>query len=163
MIVAQTEVNEEFDDAGRKAFRVFAHFIFGNNTAQVNINMTDPVTKQSAGSEKIAMTAPVIQSKSSSGYVGQFTMPTAYTRDTLPQFNDTRVKIVAIPAHKIAVFSYSGSLSQTCFNAKLTKFKTALAREKIVSVDEPTFTRFNSSWQLPFFRRNEIWIEVANL
>jgi hypothetical protein len=161
MIVAQNEVNEEFDDAGRKAFRVFAHFIFGSNTAQVNIIMTAPVTKQSASSEKIAKTAPVIQSKSASEYVVQFIMPAAYTRDTFPQFKDTRVKIGEIPARKIAIFSYSGSWSQTRFNEKLTEFKAALVREKIVSVGEPTFARFNTPWQLPFFRHNEIWIEVG--
>lgn len=161
MIVAQTEVNEEFDDAGSKAFRVLADFIFGNNTAQAKISMTAPVIQQSARSEKIAMTAPVIQSKSASGYVVQFTMPAAYTRDTLPQPNDTRVKIVEIPARKIAVFSYSGSWSQTRFNEKLAEFKAALAKEKIVTVGEPTFARFNSPWQLPFFRRNEIWLEVS--
>lgn len=162
MLVAQTEVKEHFDDAGNKAFRVLADFIFGNNTSKTKIDMTAPVTQKTA-SEKIAMTAPVTQSKSSTGFVIQFTMPAAYTRETLPQPNDPRVKIVEIPARKMAVYSYTGSWSESRFNDKLADFKAALAREKIVTVGEPTFARFNSPWQLPFLRRNEIWLEVAKL
>jgi peptide methionine sulfoxide reductase msrA/msrB len=163
MLVAQTEVNEEFDDAGNKAFRVLADFIFGNNKAKVKINMTAPVIQQPARSEKIAMTAPVIQSKSTTGYVVQFTMPSSYTRETLPQPNDSRVQIVEVPARKVAVFSYTGSWSQSRFNEKLAEFRKALSQAQIVTVGEPTFARFNSPWQLPFFRRNEIWLQVADL
>lgn len=160
MLVAQAEVNESFDDAGNRAFRVLADFIFGNNTAQTKIAMTSPVTQKSAASEKIEMTAPVTQSKSTVGYVIQFVMPSHYTRETLPQPNDPRVKIVEIPARKVAVYSYSGSWSETRFNDKLGAFKSALAQERIVLAGEPSFARFNSPWQLPFLRRNEIWIEV---
>ena len=160
ILVAQTEVNESFDCAGNKAFRVLAGFIFGNNTAKAKIDMTAPVIQKSADSEKIAMTAPVTQSKSYSGYLIQFTMPASYNRETLPQPNDPRVKIVEIPARQVAVYSYTGSWSESRFNEKLSAFNSALAREKITPVGGPTFARFNSPWQLPFLRRNEIWIEV---
>ncbi|MBM3382213.1 MAG: bifunctional methionine sulfoxide reductase B/A protein [Betaproteobacteria bacterium] len=163
ILAAQTEVSESFDDAGNKAFRVLADFIFGNNTSQTKINMTAPVVQKPAASEKIAMTAPVTQSKGSKGYVIQFTMPATYTRDTLPKPNDPRVQIVEIPARRMAVYSYSGSWSESRYSEKLATFRAALAREKIVTTGEPTFARFNSPWQLPFFRRNEIWFEVANL
>jgi hypothetical protein len=79
ILAAQTEVNESFDDAGNKAFRVLADFIFGNNTTRTKIDMTAPVVQKPAGSEKIAMTAPVTQSKAAKGYVVQFTMPANYT------------------------------------------------------------------------------------
>lgn len=163
ILAAQTEVDENFDNAGNKAFRVLADYIFGNNTSKTKIDMTSPVTQQRSTSEKIAMTAPVTQTKQNSGYVIQFTMPSAYTRDTLPKPNDPRVKIIEIPARKIAVFSYSGSWSQSRYDEKLALFKAALAREQIITIGEPTFARFNSPWQLWFLRRNEIWLEVANL
>ncbi|MEY2987018.1 MAG: hypothetical protein RJB13_539, partial [Pseudomonadota bacterium] len=163
MLVAQTDVNEEFEDAGNKAFRVLADFIFGNNTTKSKIDMTAPVTQQPTRSEKIAMTAPVTQSKSGSGYVVQFTMPSIYTIDTLPKPNDSRVQIVEVPAKKVAVYTYSGAWSESRYKEKLAEFKKALARESITTVGEPTFARFNSPWALWFLRRNEIWLEVAQL
>jgi peptide methionine sulfoxide reductase msrA/msrB len=73
------------------------------------------------------------------------------------------VKIVEIPARSLAVYTYSGSWSQSRFEEKLAAFRAALSRENIVTVGEPTFARFNSPWQLWFMRRNEIWLEVAKL
>lgn len=163
ILVAETEVKEEFEDAGNRAFRLLADFIFGNNTIKSKIDMTAPVTQQATTSEKIAMTAPVTQSKSGSGYVVQFTMPARYTLDTLPKPNDSRVRIVELAARKVAVYSYSGSWSESRYNEKLAEFKKALARESITTVGEPTFARFNSPWALWFLRRNEIWLEVAQL
>lgn len=163
MLVAQTDVDEEFDDAGNVAFRILADFIFGNNRARTKIDMTAPVTQQTSASSKIAMTAPVSLSKQGSGYAVQFTMPSEFTRDTLPQPNDSRIKIIEIPARTIAVYSYSGSWSEKRFNEKLSIFRAALARDNIVTIGEPSFARFNSPWQLWFLRRNEIWLEVANL
>jgi|GEM_PF-77520 len=163
ILVAQTEVSESFDDAGSQAFRVLADYIFGNNTAKTKIDMTAPVIQKPARSEKIAMTAPVTQSKSDSGYVIQFTMPSAYTRETLPKPNDPRVKIIEVPARKVAVYKYTGSWSQKKFNENLELFNAALAREQIVTQGEPTFARFNSPLQIWFLRRNEIWLEVAKI
>jgi peptide methionine sulfoxide reductase msrA/msrB len=163
VLVAQTEVSEGFDNAGNKAFRLLADFIFGNNTSKTKINMTAPVIQKSGASEKISMTAPVTMSKQSSGYIVQFTMPSSFNRETLPQPNDKRVEIIEIPARTVAVFSYSGSWSQERFEEKLAQFRAALARENIVTTGEPTFARFNSPWQLWFLRRNEIWLEIAKL
>jgi len=161
ILVAQTEVKEEFADAGNKAFRVLADFIFGNNSAKSEISMTSPVIQKPAQSEKIAMTAPVIQSGGESGYTVQFTMPAKYTMQTLPVPNDPRVVIKEIPARRLAVYTYSGSWSEKRFNEKLAMFKAALARENLKEKGEPSFARFNSPWQLWFLRRNEIWLELA--
>lgn len=175
-LVAQTEVDASFDGAGNKAFRILADYIFGNNISKEKIAMTAPVTQKESASEKIAMTAPVLQKenasekiamtapvtqgKSGQGYVVQFTMPAKYSRATLPDPVDSRVKIVELPPRKVAVYSYSGSWSQDNFKEKLDVFRAALSRERMTEVGEPVFARFNSPWQLWFLRRNEIWIEV---
>ncbi|MEY4064082.1 MAG: hypothetical protein RIR26_290 [Pseudomonadota bacterium] len=159
-LVAQTEVDASFEDAGSQAFRVLAGYIFGKNVSKEKIAMTAPVTQSEKTSEKIAMTAPVTQGKSEKGYVVQFTMPAKYTRASLPEPMDARVKIVELPARKVAVYSYSGSWSQENFKEKLDVFRAALSREHIAEAGEPVLARFNSPWQLWFLRRNEIWIEV---
>jgi effector-binding domain-containing protein len=160
MLVAETEVQADFDGSGNQAFRILADYIFGNNQTKKNIEMTAPVTQQAA-SEKIAMTAPVTQIKSKQGYLVQFTMPKEYTLETLPQPNDSRVKLRRIPERKVAVYSYSGSWSQSNYDQHLATFKKNLSAQGIPTKGDPIFARFNSPFSLWFLRRNEIWLELA--
>jgi len=160
ILAAQTEIADSFGEAGNKAFRILADYIFGNNSADTKIEMTAPVTQQG---EKIAMTAPVNMTKSTGGFMVQFTMPAKFTRETLPKPNDPRVKIIEIPARRVAVYSYSGSWSETKFQNKLQEFRDALKKEGIETSGEPIFARFNSPFRLWFLRRNEIWLELKSV
>jgi effector-binding domain-containing protein len=159
ILVAQTLVDANFDDAGNKAFRILADYIFGNNKPNKKIAMTAPVS-QTASSEKIAMTAPVTQVKGQTGFLVQFTMPENYTMENLPQPNDPRVQIRELPAHTVAVYEYSGSWSESRYQEKLTDFRRELEKAGVKTTGEPVFARFNSPFRLWFLRRNEIWLEV---
>ena len=64
-IVAEVDVTGDMRRAGNSGFRPLADFIFGNNIARADIEMTAPVTRQAA-SEKIEMTAPVTRVAASS-------------------------------------------------------------------------------------------------
>ena len=156
-LVAETIVDGDFEGAGNKSFRILADYIFGNNKSKSKIAMTAPVT-QEASSEKIAMTAPVSMSKTGPGFLVQFTMPEKFTLETIPEPNDQRVKIRLLPARKIAVFSYSGSWSESRYQEKLTQFLEALKKDQVQIQGEPVFARFNSPFTLWFLRRNEIWM-----
>ncbi len=169
-LVAQTKLETEFEKAGNNAFVILADSIFGNNKSKTKIDMTAPVLQQSASqqpvsqqavSEKIAMTAPVSQIKNLGGYVVQFTMPEEYTIDTLPIPNDKRVELIQVPARTVAVYSYSGSWSESKYNKKLEEFKLILTQDNIKTQGEPIFARFDSPFRLWFLRRNEIWLEVT--
>ena len=159
VLVAETQVESDFENSGNLAFRILAGYIFGGNKAKTKIAMTAPVT-QEAVSEKIAMTAPVTQTKGSSGYLVQFTMPKEYTLESLPVPNDSRVQLRQVPARKMAVFIYSGSWSEARFQEKLAEFRAELKNHKIEPLGEPTLARYNSPFALWFMRRNEIWMEV---
>ncbi len=158
-IVAETTVKADFDEAGNKAFRILADYIFGNNTSKEKIAMTAPVAQ--AKSEKIAMTAPVSLSENDQGFLVQFAMPSKFTMESLPKPKDDRVILREIPTRKVAVFGYSGSWSEERYKRKLAEFTAALDKDKIKAIGKPVFARFNSPFQLWFLRRNEIWIEVA--
>ncbi len=159
ILVAQTRVKADFDDAGNKAFKILADFIFGNNKSQSKIDMTAPVSQQT---EKIAMTAPVSMTKDSSNYIVQFTMPSQYTKETLPVPNDPRVEIVELPSRRLAVYRYSGSWSEERYQNKLKHFKEQLSANELFTKGEPVFSRYNSPFSLWFLRRNEIWFELNN-
>ncbi len=144
VLVAETIVASDFSDAGNQAFRILASYIFGANQSKA----------------KIAMTAPVNQLKSSIGYLVQFTMPKKYTLDTLPNSNDTRVHLRQVPARRVAVFTYSGSWSESRYKQKLESFREELQKNKLETIGEPVLARYNSPFQIWFLRRNEIWLEL---
>ncbi len=165
-IVAETVIESGFDQAGNRAFRILADYIFGKNKSKAKIEMTAPVAQQSPAerpSEKIAMTATVIQTQIADqrGQLVQFTMPDKWTMDNLPEPDDSRVHLRKIPPRKVAVHSYSGSWSESRFRSELALFKTDLEKNNIKTIGEPIFARFDSPFRLWFLRRNEIWLEVS--
>lgn len=158
VLIAEVTVDGDFESAGNRGFKILADYIFGNNTTQAKIAMSAPVVQ--AKSEKIAMTAPVNLSKNEKGYLIQFTMPESFNLQTLPKPNNEVIQIREIPKRKVAVFSYSGSWSESRYKAKLSEFLKHLEADKVKTVGEPIFARFNSPFQLWFLRRNEIWLEI---
>lgn len=162
-LVAETQIDAKFDEAGNKAFRILANYIFGDNKSKTKIAMTAPVTQQSEQtvSEKIAMTAPVNQIKNENGFLIQFTMPEKFTMATLPVPNDPRVKIREIPARRVAVYKYSGGWSESRYKTKLANLRAELQKDGLQTVGEPVFARYNPPFQLWFLRRNEIWLNLA--
>jgi len=160
VMVAETLIDGSFDEAGSKAFGILADYIFGKNRTKQSMEMTSPVAQQKL-SEKIAMTAPVSQIKVPRGHLVQFTMPSIYTIETLPEPLDPRVLLKLVEARTIAVYSYSGSWSENRYNNKLAEFRFELEKNKVFTKGEPIFARYNSPFQLWFLRRNEIWLEVS--
>lgn len=159
ILVAETKIDSDFENAGNQAFKILAGYIFGANKSKAKIAMTAPVN-QEAISEKIEMTAPVTQTKSAAGFMVQFTMPQKYTLETLPIPDDSKVQLRQVPARKIAVFTYSGSWSESRYTEKLQIFKLQLQKDNVKIIGEPSLARYNSPFQLWFLRRNEIWLEV---
>ena len=161
VLVAETKVDADFESAGNQAFKILAGFIFGANKSKTKIAMTAPVNQTTIKAfEKIEMTAPVTMNKSSNGYLVQFTMPKTYTLETLPIPDDPRVEIRQVPARKVAVFSYSGTWSESRFQDKLAEFQAELKKDGVHTIGEAILARFNSPFQIWFLRRNEIWIDI---
>lgn len=146
VLVAETTIIATFDDAGNEAFRILADYIFGNNQSKA----------------KIAMTAPITQTKVSDGFLVQFTMPSQYTIQIIPKPNDIRVKLREIPGHKVAVYSYSGTWSESRYKAKLELLRSELKKNGVQTKGEPVFARYNPPFMPWFLRRNEIWIELED-
>ena len=156
-LVAEAVVSAKPEDAGNEGFRILAAYIFGQNKGERKIAMTDPVAQAPT---KIAMTTPVVQSQTSNGYVVRFMMPREFTLETLPQPNDARVTLRVVPARTLAVLSYSGTWSQTGYEAHLKTLQDALIQAGKSWHGEPTWARYDPPWTLWFLRRNEIWLEL---
>lgn len=158
VLVAETEVRGEYENAMNDAFRIIAGFIFGKNDSRQKIAMTTPVTQQRG--EKIAMTAPVTQERSGSAWNMKFYMPSRYTMATLPRPTDGRVKIRELPARAIAAYRFSGRTTETNFREAERSLRNAVTKSGIHAEGDALYAVYNGPWTLPFLRRNEVLIPV---
>lgn len=175
MLVAETVVDGDMDEASRRGFKNIADFIFGNNSAaktgsSAKIAMTAPVTVEPQ-SEKIAMTAPVTVSptakdtsmNTSGKWRVQFVMPSKYTMANIPQPNNSEVKLREIPGKFFAVNRYTGFNNQARVQAKTDELSAWIQRKNFKTLGSPQLSRYDPPWTLPMFRRNEIMVEVEDI
>lgn len=159
LIAAEVNVSGERDKAIGDGFRMIADYIFGNNLSAQKVAMTAPVIQQP--SEKISMTSPVTQQGNGDSWQVRFFMPANYTMQTLPKPNNPSVKLKEIEAKRFAAIKFSGLANPDSLKSQTDQLTAYLAANKKGSVGAPTYAFYNPPWTLPFLRRNEVLIELA--
>lgn len=155
LVVAETIVEGELEDAGSAAFNRLFRYISGNNRPQEKIAMTAPVSQQRAG-QKIAMTAPVAQEPLGDRWVVSFMMPSRYDLASLPEPLDTEVLLREIPARRMAVVRYSGTWSEKSYREHLAKLEAWMEGRQLEPAGMPVWARYDAPFKPWFLRRNEI-------
>jgi SOUL heme-binding protein len=165
-IAAETTVAADEDAARSEGFRRLAGYIFGKNHGTDTIAMTAPVVQSKAG-QKIAMTAPVAQSPHptdvGSGWVIRFFMPSKWTMETLPAPDDSRVRLMEVPAEMYAVLSFSGDRGPRTVAARTAELLDVLGANDIEPSGDASAWFYDPPWTLPFRRRNEVAVPVAQI
>ncbi len=160
MIAAEATVEGERKPAIEEGFRLIAAYIFGKNEPRAKIEMTAPVEQEKA--QKIAMTAPVTeQAKGQNLWTVRFIMPKEWTMQTLPAPSDPRVSLKPYPARRFAVITFSGIARDGAIAEKTEELRRFVEMRKLATVGEPVLAFYNPPWTLPFLRRNEIMLELA--
>jgi hypothetical protein len=172
MLVAETLVDGDMDDAGSTGFRRIADYIFGNNqvqasTSSTKIAMTAPVTMEPQ-SQKIAMTAPVAlipteNMVASKQWRVHFVMPSQYNLESIPKPKNPDVKLREIPGKLFAVNSFTGFNTQSRIQSKTDELSVWIGQKNWKSISQPQLARYDPPWTLPMFRRNEVMIEVEDI
>ena len=160
MIVAEASVSGPRGRAMNRGFRIIADYIFGNNLSQSKVAMTSPVTQQ-AVSEKIAMTSPVTQQSDGETWQVRFIMPSKYTMETLPTPNNPAVKLVEVPAKRVAVIRFAGWAWSETIEERERQLKAYLAVHELPAAASPTYAFYDPPGTPPERRRNEVMIELA--
>jgi len=157
-VVAEVEVEGDFEQAGNIAFRPLVEYIGGANRSSESVAMTAPVVQN----RKLAMTAPVIQAtgEAAQQYVVAFVLPASVSLATAPTPTDPRVRVREMPPSLTAVARYSGRWSQAAYERHLIDLQAALAADGLVPVGSPRFARFDPPFKPWFLRRNEVHLDV---
>lgn len=161
VIVASVVVNAQGRRAANLGFRPLADYIFGNNTARAEIDMTAPVS-QRAVAQKIEMTVPVSQTAASPEQtLIAFFMPSDWTMETLPVPNNPDVILSEIPARRVASYRFYGGGSdqqQAIATERLAEWMDMRGMEPL---GEPTFNFYSGPWVPGPLRKNEVHMEIA--
>jgi hypothetical protein len=173
MLIAETVVEGDMDEASNQGFRRIADYIFGNNqkadSGQASkIAMTAPVTVEPRPT-KIAMTAPVtVEPQSAQSDVKaanvwriHFVMPSQYTLDTIPKPKNDSVTLREVPGKHVVVLKYSGFNTLARVQQKTDEALAWARARSLQIVGTPQLSRYDPPWTLPMFRRNEIMLEIA--
>jgi hypothetical protein len=160
-VVAEVLVAGSATEAGNKAFRILASYIFGRNKGERKLAMTAPVT-QAAAPLKFRMTAPVIQNAAPGGYLVQFVLPRGVSLDDAPEPIDQRIVLRQVQRMRVAVIRYSGFWSAANYNSHLAKLEEALRNAGVKWSGEPVYSRYNPPFTPWFLRRNEIWLQLPD-
>lgn len=147
-------------EAQGQAFRILAGYIFGRNRQAAEIAMTAPVEVAGAG-RKIEMTAPVETRMEGGQLVMRFFMPAGYTRATLPEPLDPRVRLLELPPADWAVLRFTGLGSPGAVADRQAQLRRALAGTAWQPAGEPVALFYDPPWTIPFLRRNEVAVPVS--
>jgi hypothetical protein len=137
--------SESHNSAGSQGFSYLANYIFGGNKE----------------GQKISMTAPVSTlKKNRNQYVISFTMPSKYTKASLPTPNDDNVTIKQVDKYKAVVIRFTGFTTESKLEKKINELKIWAKNHKLELLSEPIISRFNPPWIPGFLRHNEISIKI---
>ena len=145
-IAAETTIDADEEKARNEGFRRLAGYIFGGNTTKT----------------KIAMTAPVAAQRGESGeWVIRFFMPSEHSMDALPTPKDDRVRLVKVPAERVAVLKFSGTASLDAIASRTAELLNTLRDNNIKTKGTPFTWFYDPPWTLPFRRRNEVVVSLG--
>ena len=115
-------------------------------------------------SEKISMTAPVIQTinNESENWTVSFAMPSKYNIDNLPKPANDDIYFEEIQPSLAAVIRFSGMANDSLLNQKTSSLKKWLELEGYTELSNPKFLFYNDPTTPGFLRRNEVMIIVEN-
>ncbi|MBP2045378.1 SOUL family heme-binding protein [Methanobacterium aggregans] len=182
-ILAQVDVEGDFDDSIGRGFSILAKYIFGANRKRSKISMTAPVSEEDVSeskgefekismaapvtqealveSEKISMTAPVTHEKKGKNiHRISFTIPKGYELETLPEPEDDRIKFKEVKNQHALVLKFSGRVKKDLAQEKMDEMIQYLDKKGIKPKSNFIVAQYNNPLVPGFLRRNEIIVEI---
>jgi hypothetical protein len=168
-LLAEVIIEGTFEEAGNRAFRSLFGYISGKNHTSQKVAMTAPVI-QDATSTRIEMTAPVVQEgpDTPADDVGagrfrvSFVLPEGFTLQNAPQPTDPGVSLRSVPPTVAAALRFRGRWSAANYLRHLEALRTALRSAGLTAVGPPRLARFDPPYKPWFLRRNEIVLSLED-
>jgi hypothetical protein len=145
-LVAEVTVAGDRNGALGQGFRLLAGYIFGGNAA----------------GQEVAMTSPVAQAPADQGWTVRFSMPSAWTLDSLPAPRDDAIRLVEVPAERQIVLTFSGRTPDSVLAARSDELRALAEGAGLTITAGPFFYYYDDPFTLPWNRRNEVAFAVQD-
>lgn len=119
------------------------------------------ITGSNEGSEKIAMTSPVLIDTTKDKKTMSFIMPVKAVEKGVPKPSGESVTLGKVQAARFAVLRFDGGRTAENETAAIEKLKARLDAEKLSGHGAPTFAYYDPPWTPTVLRRNEVMIRIA--
>ena len=118
------------------------------------------ITGNNVGSEKIAMTSPVLIDTTKDKKTMSFIMPKKTVEKGVPKPSGENVTLGKVQAARFAVLRFNGGRTEENETAAIEKLKVRLDAERLTGKGVPTFAYYDPPWTPTFMRRNEVMIRI---
>lgn len=148
LVVAQTSVHGNLNEASEAAFLRLNDYISGHNL----------------GEQHLSMTAPVFLEHSAASWTLSFVLPSHFTLASAPRPKNRGIRLHGLPAQLIAAIRYTGRNDEETMNRQSTRLLAWLGTHgEFKPVGLARWAQYDGPFTLPFVRRNEAQVEVAAL
>ena len=152
---ARITVSGEFKEAQKEAFNLLAGYIFGENAMREKIRMTTPVLLEHKLDHKQEL---------SKEWTMSFILPQNYIHHPAPNPQDPRISLHERPTQLVACVSYAGINNEDKVNEYKHVLKKWLKKRPwYIPLNGFQAALFDGPLTIPFFRKNEIHVEVKHL
>lgn len=146
-VLLQTTVSGDFMRAGNVAFGPLVSYISGSN----------------ARSQKIAMTAPVLQETiAETEHTVSFVLPEGMNPVDIPLPSNARVTTKVIAAHDAAAVKFGGGWNAERFEERGKQLLHDVVAAGLVPVGNVYFARYDPPWKPWFLKRNEALLALQS-
>jgi hypothetical protein len=111
--------------------------------------------------EALPRMAPVVATERDGDVSVGFLMPEGRSVASLPTPADGRIHIVAVRPKRLAVLGFRGNFERERVAAKRRELLERVAHAGLASKGPVVFAGYDAPSTLPFLRRHEVWVEVA--
>lgn len=156
-LIIQSETEEDYKASMNKNFRKLFKYIQGSNLDTQKISMTAPVTMQ----KKISINKEsLIQEKSIKGWKMSFVLPSKFNISSAPEPEDKSLTLIELPEKVVAVYRFNGRLTKKSIDKNVNILKNLLQERDIKVLSSARSAGYNPPWTIPFYRSNEIQIDI---
>lgn len=120
------------------------------------------ISGENSSSEKIAMTSPVQQIPSESGWLVSFVVPNEVSARAIPVPLGSSISIRKIDGGKFAALRYSGLWNDKKFAEKRDELLAACAGLGLKASGVASSAVYNPPFMPPFLRRNEVLVRLES-
>ncbi len=145
-ITTRVAISGKQNEVLRKGFRPLVRFIGAKERS----------------SEKISMTVPVMQEKTSSEdhWLVSFSMPSKYSLGNLPKPENDSLQQQLVPKKLMAVIKFNGRATEALLERKELELRKWIQERNLLVVGLAHYFFYNDPTTPGVFRRNEVLLEI---